>query len=510
MSIELIHTGEETIAMLVNKQNDKNYTPSDLIIGAPSSSADVDYNTDIDITIKKSAIPEEIQLPEGEDGLTQQFHYNRLDLGQLFLNKHLVLHFAEGETIDTIAIATKIKDEVKVIFETAAGDADLVQVEVDNTKLPTAVLLRATSTSLRFTGQFAVDVAKAIVQDTTIIVPVEEVPDAPVAAPGALKQDGTLAVGDGNPNGKLIVASNGELEIAVGARKFKNPSLIAPDENHYDLVVGETADWNFPYSFALLNKKNGTVITDLYDITLKVTAAVGGGVLNFALKREFGKLVFVDTANNLRIINGFVAADQSVYQDIQRVSSYKQAFGSVETNEAGALLGDYTIEAKAVRKQATGIDPVVVTYTVNVAKTATAPQAMSFSAPVEPVADSGDQEGETSVEGDADAPAEESTNHSESAVTDTPPASDEVVSTEPPAAPAEDEEASDFDIVASHGEGETSNFTSGADESVWIKIEGELIEGKVEDLEVGSVFHLSADGPIEYTVVSITDNRPAA
>ena len=506
MSIELIHGGEETIVQLLNQENGTSYTVSDLIIGAPTSSADVDYNTDIDITIKKEALPEAVVLPEGETGLLVPIHYNRLDLGRLFLNKHLTLRFAEGETIDIVSIAAKIKDEVKVVFETVAGDADLVPVTVDSTKLPTSVLLRAADTSLRFTGQFAVDVAKAIVQDTSIIAPVEEVVNAPIAAPLALKADGTLAVGTGNPNGKLIVAGNGELEIAAGARLYKNVNLIAPNENSYAVVVGEAGDWNLPYSFALLNKKNGSTITDLYDISLKVTAATGGGVLNFALKREYGKLVFVDTANDLRIVNGFVAGDQSVYQDIQRLSAYKQAFGSVETNEAGALLGDYTVEAKAVRKQATGIDPVVVTFTVSASKVAEGgevPHAMvaSFSAPV------ADEENVTDGDVDStDSAADEAA--IDDAGSDENVAIQEAPAEEPAAAPAE-EEKSDFEYTARDAEGALSNFSGGAGEVVWIQVDGEFVEALVEDLEVGSVFKLTADGA-EWTVESITDNRAAA
>lgn len=506
MSIELIHGGEETIVQLLNQENGTSYTVSDLIIGAPTSSADVDYNTDIDITIKKEALPEAVVLPEGETGLLVPIHYNRLDLGRLFLNKHLTLRFAEGETIDIVSIAAKIKDEVKVVFETVAGDADLVPVTVDSTKLPTSVLLRAADTSLRFTGQFAVDVAKAIVQDTSIITPVEEVVNAPIAAPLALKADGTLANGTGNPNGKLIVADNGELEIAAGARLYKNVNLIAPSENSYAVVVGEAGDWNLPYSFALLNKKNGSTITDLYDISLKVTAATGGGVLNFALKREYGKLVFVDTANNLRIVNGFVAGDQSVYQDIQRLSAYKQAFGSVETNEAGALLGDYTVEAKAVRKQATGIDPVVVTFTVSASKVAEGgevPHAMvaSFSAPV------ADEENVTDGDVDStDSAADEAA--IDDAGSDENVAIQEAPAEEPAAAPAE-EEKSDFEYTARDAEGALSNFSGGAGEAVWIQVDGEFVEAVVEDLEVGSVFKLTADGA-EWTVESITDNRAAA
>lgn len=510
MSIELIYGGEETLIKLLNDENGTTYTVNDVIIGAPTSSADTDYNTDIDITIKKEALPEGV-VPEGEIGVLIPIHYNRLDMGRLFATKHLTLRFAESETIDSHALAAAIQKEVKVILETEGDGADFVVDPIDSSKLPTSVLLRATETSLRFTGQFAVDVAKAIVQDTTIITPVEEVANAPITAPAAIKADGTLQVGNGNPNGKLIVADNGELQIAVGARRFKNTLLVAPVDNEYTIVVGETSDWNFPYSFALLDKKNGSTITDLYDITLKATATTGGGVLNFALKREFGKLVFVDTANNLRIINGFVSGDQSVYQDIQRVSLYKAAFGSIETNDAGALLGEFTFEVKAVRKQATGIDPVVVNFTVQVEKEAAgaSPQVFAFSAPSdEPVADEDGLEAESVNDGDiegtdtpaAETPVDEPSGLSNVEIVDEPAA---------PEAPAQDEEASDFDIVASHGEGETSNFTSGADQPVWIKVDGEFIEAKVEDLEVGNVFLASENGPVEYTVVSINDNRPA-
>jgi len=367
---DLLIPGPEYLLSRINATNGTNYTMDQvnetdpvkkLIIGAPRASAEVPYNTDIEVTFP----PEEVAGEVG-DPVTGELHYERYDLGRLFAGRSIVLRDKGYQSHRDLINA--LLEEVRLKFD----EEDLpVNAVIPNGDFPKSVVIRADPLSLRFTGQFSITLEAPTEADTAFITD-------PVVAPAKAVSNKAsrvstdralggreLLIGTGNPTGQLFVATNGELEVASGSRLYKSTELIPAIGDTYKLNVGGVGDWNIVYSIALLDTRNGLHITDLYDCGLKVTAP-GGGVLHFKLVRRYGRLHFVDAANELFIDDpATFNEDQTVYQDIQRVTFYKNKLGTLTLNGAGAPLGNYEVELRAARKDG-AFDDVVVGYTVEV------------------------------------------------------------------------------------------------------------------------------------------------
>lgn len=337
---DLLKPGDVYLTDLINRQNGTSFTPSQLVIGRPTVSADDVYNTDIEITFPAVPVAGESE-PEAPMG---ELHYPRFDLGRLFAHKNIRIRDRGYSNHRDLVEA--LVEEVRLRFE----PEDLVAVEIPEGPYPKTLLIRADELSLRFIGQFSIDLLAPIVEDTSIIT--EVITESNVTpAPIALKPDGTLFHGTGNPGGGMIKATNGEIEIAAAARLVRVPTIFTPSNNTYFLNVGDGADWNIPHSFALVDNRNGDHITDLYDCTFKVTALESNGVLDFNLRRLFGHLAMVDDANELRIQDeGTSNESQTLYQDIQRVSFYKGKLGSLSVNPVGTPYGDFRVELSAQRR----------------------------------------------------------------------------------------------------------------------------------------------------------------
>lgn len=361
---DLLMPGQHYLLERINETNGTSYTVDQLtetdpakklIIGAPRPSADESWNTDIDITF-----PVEPKAGESDaDPVTGEIYYERFDLGRLFAKKNIKLR--NQDYVDTRDLILPLLEEVRVAFD----PEDLAPTPIPDGPFPKDVIIRADALSLRFVGQFSITLLEGIEPDTSIVEEPAVVPNV-APAPGALKYDGTLVIGEGNPSTNLIVASNGEIEVAGGARLYKVVQTFPSVDGKYILNIGEHADWNLPYSFNLFDTRNGDKLTDLYDCSLKIVAP-GGGVLNFKLVRRYGRLHFVDSANELIIddVNTY-NEDQTLYQDVQRVTFYKGKLGStLPVNAAGSPYGSYDVEIKAVRKNGS-FDPVVVAFVAEI------------------------------------------------------------------------------------------------------------------------------------------------
>ncbi len=333
-AVDLLKTGPETIAELINMNNRTEYAVGDLVIGNPTTSADSDYNTDIEVTFP---------APDGEpDPVTGQLHYSRLDLGRLFTGKNI--RMVDNSYSSTHDLLAPMLDEARVLLE----PEDIVDASISGA-YPRTVILRASPTSLRFIGQFSVEVTEVITPDTSFIT-------APASSTGsptlkALKSDGSLWYGEGLKAEQMLVAHNSEIEIAFAARMAGVPLVFAPNgSNAYAIDIADQSDWYLPFSIQLISKRNGARITDLYDVSLKVTAP-GGGVLDFDLVRQYGRLVLKDTANNLTVENqNAYPESQALYQSTLRIADHKSKLGTLPLNAAGHPYGTYAVELKAVRK----------------------------------------------------------------------------------------------------------------------------------------------------------------
>lgn len=356
-AVDLLQTGEQTIAEIINLANKTNFVHTDLTIGAPRASADESYNTDIEVTFP---IEPTAGNPDPEP-VTGELHYNRLDLGRLFQGRSIRIRDTVSPYASVNALIAPLLEEARVGFDTT----DFADNAIPASAYPKTVLIKAAPLSLRFVGQFSIELLEPITDDASFVT-------APVVTENgtpsqmALKTDGTLFFGEGNLATRMAVASNGEIELAGAVRMLGYNQAIQSKDDVYHVNIGDSADWTMPFSFALLDKRNGDRITDLYNCSIKVTAP-GGGVLNFELKRQYGRLLLVDSANQLKIENPAAYNDaQTLFQELQRVTFYKSKLGTLSLNAAGAPYGTFQIELRAVRKVG-AVDPVVVSYTAEIA-----------------------------------------------------------------------------------------------------------------------------------------------
>ncbi|MCW6598691.1 hypothetical protein [Yersinia ruckeri] len=81
---------------------------------------------------------------------------------------------------------------------------------------------------------------------------------------------GNLIYGSGQPSGGLAIATDGILEVGLGARTFGSKVLVDGAEGKYALLLGEAEDWAVPVTVGLQNTADGTVVTDLYDLDLTI------------------------------------------------------------------------------------------------------------------------------------------------------------------------------------------------------------------------------------------------
>ena len=353
---DFLKSGEQYLTDRINQQNGTSFTPGELNIGAPVKSADDVYNTDIEVFFPAIPVAGEAE-PENPAG---ELHYGRFDLGRLLAHKNIRLR--DQSYTSTRQLYAALEEEVRIKFD----ENDFkVQAIPAGDAYPKVVVIRADDVSLRFTGQFSIDILEAIEDDTSIVTAPAETRNVALAAPNVIRKDGTLAHGEGNPGGGFVKATNGEIEIAAAARLVRVNTVFAPNAQGYFLNVADNADWNIPFSFALVDERNADHITDLYDCSIKITAVQSGGVLNFALRRLYGKLLLVDADNDLKITDGTTGEEyQSFYQNIQRVSFYKGKLGSLAVNAEGAPFGDFRVELSATRR--TGGPAVTAAFDVKV------------------------------------------------------------------------------------------------------------------------------------------------
>ncbi|USN15784.1 hypothetical protein PAPPERLAPAPP_00420 [Brevundimonas phage vB_BpoS-Papperlapapp] len=175
----------------------------------------------------------------------------------------------------------------------------------------------------------------------------------PDAEPAFQSPEGYLTHGSGNPIGGMTVASNGEIELAGAARYPNDLTVVTPVEGVYALPNAAGRDWIIPFSFGLTNKVSGKKLTELYAITLTVTAKAPENDLVLTLRTDAaGKVHLENPSEGIDIVDG--TTDGFVYQNIQRLSFYRH----------GYVGGDFTVTLTATTITRTS-PPVEVTFTVS-------------------------------------------------------------------------------------------------------------------------------------------------
>lgn len=175
----------------------------------------------------------------------------------------------------------------------------------------------------------------------------------PDAEPDFQTPEGYLIHGSGNPSGGMTVVTNGEIELAAAARYPNDMTVVTPVDGVYALPHAVGRDWIIPFSFGLTNKVSGKKLTELYDITLKVTAKAPENDLVLTLRTDAaGKVHLENPSEGIDIVDG--TTDGFVYQNIQRLSFYRH----------GYVGGDFTVTLTATTITRTS-PPVEVSFTVS-------------------------------------------------------------------------------------------------------------------------------------------------
>lgn len=341
------------------------FKPTDLLFGSVEEST----NPAREVQMTYTAAPD-TQF-EGE----AVAFYNKIDLTALFENAAIeVVQISAGPTSIAEVVAA-----VNARYSLGFTSDDIV-TEGDFEAEASTVVLVAAEGSYGFKGQVIVEVVEGklplaeVIGDPVLgdlVTPVE-IPaylTAPVIIVGEITAKGRTAgnkmlVGTGNPVTEMTLASNGEIEVGLGARVWKGTTPPVSQDGHYDIAIKDNGDWNWPFSIALLQEERP--ISELYDVTLTVTSLESGISLPFYLNIDSdGVSHFVNTEHDFDIVDSSVTSGGSVVQNIQRVTFYKSVMGEMTTNAGGAPIGDFMVSLRAERREGL-VEPVEVEISVNV------------------------------------------------------------------------------------------------------------------------------------------------
>ena len=286
--------------------------------------------------------------------------FDRRDLTELFASAGIdVVQVPEGPTTTAEVVAA-------LNLRYGAGfTADDIVMNTDAVIEGNEVTLSAEPTSHGFKGEVLVliEAGEPVEEELPVYIVAPVVVSGDIGVKGQ-KEDGTMLNGTGNPVGEMTVASNGEIELAVGARIRQSGDLPVAQAGHYDIEIQEGQDWNWPFSISLLEEARP--ITDLYSVVMSVQSMQTESILDFTLTRDEGGVYhFVNVDAGLDISDSASTPSGDTVQNIQRVTFYKAQLGDMTTTEGGAPIGDFMITLTATRNVGE-VEPVVAQITVSV------------------------------------------------------------------------------------------------------------------------------------------------
>lgn len=352
------------------------FAEDNLVFGAVEASENPARESQIEITPGSNTTV----TGQGVDPIviseSQTIYFTRLDLTEIFTAASIAeVQIHEGPT--TVAeVMAAVNDRYNLGF--TAED-----IVVDGAVEPgsTSVNLVAAAGSYGFKGQVSVSLVAVatplanVVADPVLgdleVTPVQ-LPLYLVAASTSTAEintkgqtaSGYMINGSGNPVGEMTVTSNGELELALGARVWKSGNLPPAQDGHYAISIADNGDWNWPFSITLLEESRP--VTDLYDITLFAESVETGVSIPFYLSRDAeGVYHFANEDLGLDIVDSAQSESGDVVQNIQRMTFYKAQLGEPSTNTGGAPIGDFVVRLTADRREGQ-VETLVCEITVSV------------------------------------------------------------------------------------------------------------------------------------------------
>lgn len=175
-----------------------------------------------------------------------------------------------------------------------------------------------------------------------------------------------MLVGTGNPINNMMVASDGVIEVAIGAHLYNDGNVLPSTDGKYTLQLatgitdskGNPKDnkWVYAFSIGLKQNPNLKAITDLYDVTASLKKD-DAEVATLTLEKVDDSLQFVfGIADNTPIVDSYVGAHLDVIQNAERFDFIDSSYTD----------GNYAVSFTATPK-AEGGAPVTASFTVEVA-----------------------------------------------------------------------------------------------------------------------------------------------
>lgn len=291
-------------------------------------------------------------------------YYNRLDLDVALRNNDpegLALMVPNDGPVDTLEVA----DRLNVMFEYQIGPDDIVLEPVDTSTLPVEITIEAKTTSLAWYGSktLTLELDRPLWEPTfsSTILGGFVFPDADVSelteptvmfdqTSSVTTPSGYLMAEAERPATHVTQVENGELVLELAVRPGDGTYSIEQDEDGlYELQVGTESTWSLLITGQLPATQ---VITDLYDTTLVLTAP-DNLMATFAIERDDGVYTLVNDDLQVRVPMGYSASDGSAFQGLVEITYLIDAMGGLtenNTNDNGALLGIYSAQLQARRK----------------------------------------------------------------------------------------------------------------------------------------------------------------
>ncbi len=337
MAQDLNKSGKAIVCDLIKLANPAtNYTPEQLVWGNPvANPPDSASNTDVDV-----------HKPDNADDVVT-LHYDRLDLHLLFNGLRLEIPDNNFDSIEDLLPL------INAEYSTAMTIADDIQAgAIGAGSYPKSVNIIAKPNSYAYIGQFSLSITDpnaAEDPDTTFLT-------EPAAANNqALPEDftdenGMLLAGEGEyASTGFRTASNSEVQVAGALILAADGSSVAPTNDVYSTHLGYEEDWWLPFSFGLVDDRNGAVLTDLYNVILRIRSDNTGQALNLTVQRNAGTYRLSDAIKGVVINDGYSATNGSLYQGVIALADLAEHFGAVDTNGGGAMLGSFVVTARASR-----------------------------------------------------------------------------------------------------------------------------------------------------------------
>lgn len=337
MAQDLNKSGKAIVCDLIKLANPAtNYTPEQLEWGPPvANPPDSSSNTDVDV-----------HKPDNPDDVVT-LHYNRLDLHLLFNGLRLEIPDNNFDSVEDLLPL------INAEYNTLMTIADDIQPGVIAAgPYPKAVNIIAKPNSYAYIGQFSLSITDPNAA---------EEPDTSFLTEPAATNNQTLPDDFTDGNGMLLAgegeysaagfrtASNSEVQLGGALILAADNSSVAPTNDVYTTHLGYEESWLLPFSMGLVDDRNGEVLTDTYNVVMRIRSENTGQALNLTVQRAAGNYRLSDAIKNVTIEDGFSQTNGSLYQGVISLDDLAEHFGAVDTNGAGAMLGSFVVTLRASR-----------------------------------------------------------------------------------------------------------------------------------------------------------------